>query len=116
MNVEGISTNLAKRIRKASHERNEIEKFTEKELKKLEKLGGRIITIWDLEFPPLLKKIYDPPILFYILGELAESDQYSIAVVGTRQPTNYGKVQAEKISMDLVKTRNYNYKRNGTRH
>jgi DNA processing protein len=103
MNVEGISTNLAKRIRKASHERDEIEKFTEKELKKLEKLGGKLITIWDQEYPPLLKKIYDPPILFYMLGEFTESDQYSIAVVGTRQPTNYGKVLAEKISMDLSK-------------
>jgi DNA processing protein len=103
MNVEGISTNLAKRIRKASNERDEIEKFTEKELMKLEKLGGKLITIWDPEYPPILKKIYDPPILFYILGELNESDQYSIAVVGTRQPINYGKVQAEKISMDLSK-------------
>ena len=103
MNVEGISTNLAKRIHKASNERDEIEKFTEKELKKLEKLGGKLITIWDQDYPPILKKIYDPPILFYILGELNESDQYSIAVVGTRQPTNYGKVQAEKISMELSK-------------
>ena len=103
LNVEGISTNLAKRIRKASHERNESEKFTEKELKKLEKLGGKLITIWDREYPSILKKIYDPPILFYILGEFAESDQYSIAIVGTRQPTNYGKVLAEKISMDLSK-------------
>jgi len=103
MNVEGISTNLAKRIRQASRDRESIEKFTEKELKKLEKLSGRLITIWDQEYPPILKKIYDPPILFYILGEFAESDQYSIAVVGTRQPTNYGKVQAEKISMELAK-------------
>jgi DNA processing protein len=103
MNVDGISTNLAKRIRQASRDRESIEKFTEKELKKLEKLGGRLITMWDQEYPPILKKIYDPPILFYILGEFAESDQYSIAVVGTRQPTNYGKVQAEKISMELAK-------------
>jgi DNA processing protein len=103
MNVEGISTNLAKRIRKASQERDEIEKFTEKELKKLEKFSGKLITIWDSEYPSILKKIYDPPILFYILGEFAESDQYSIAIVGTRQPTNYGKVQAEKISADLAK-------------
>ena len=103
MNVDGISTNLAKRIRQASGDRESIEKFTEKELKKLEKLGGRLITIWDQEYPQLLKKIYDPPILFYILGEFAESDQYSIAIVGTRQPTNYGKVQAEKISMDLAR-------------
>jgi DNA processing protein len=103
MNVDGISTNLAKRIRQASRERESIEKFTEKELKKLEKLGGKLITIWDQEYPSILKKIYDPPILFYILGEFAESDQYSIAIVGTRQPTNYGKVQAERISMDLAK-------------
>jgi DNA processing protein len=103
MNVEGISTNLAKRIRKASQERDQIEKFTEKELKKLDKLGGKLITIWDQEYPSILKKIYDPPILFYILGEFVESDQYSIAVVGTRQPTNYGKVHAEKISMELAK-------------
>lgn len=103
MNVEGISTNLAKRIRKASHERAETEKFTDKELKKLEKLGGKLITIWDKEYPAILKKIYDPPILFYMLGEMTDSDQYSIAIVGTRQPTNYGKVHAEKISMDLAK-------------
>jgi DNA processing protein len=103
MNVEGISTNLAKRIRKTSQDRESIEKFTEKELKKLEKLGGKLITIWDPEYPTLLKKIYDPPILFYILGEFTDSDQYSIAIVGTRQPTNYGKVQTEKISMDLAK-------------
>ena len=103
LNVEGISTNLAKRIRKTSQERDNIEKFTETELKKLEKLGGKLISIWDQEYPQLLKKIYDPPLLFYLLGELTENDQYSIAMVGTRQPTNYGKVQAERISMDLAK-------------
>ena len=45
MNVEGVSTNLAKRIREGSHKRDDSEKFTETELKKLEKLGGRLITI-----------------------------------------------------------------------
>ena len=103
LNVEGINTNLAKRIRKTSQARDNIEKFTEKELKKLEKLGGKLISIWDQEYPQLLKKIYDPPLLFYLLGDLTENDQYSIAIVGTRQPTNYGKVQAERISMDLAK-------------
>jgi len=103
LNVDGISTNLAKRIRAASKDRDNIKSYTEKELKNLEKLGGKIITIWDKEYPLLLKKIYDPPILFYILGELTERDQYSIAIVGTRQPTNYGKVQAERIAIDLSK-------------
>jgi DNA processing protein len=103
LSVDGISTNLAKRIHKGSQEKGTVERFTEKELQKLEKLGGEIITIWDEDYPLLLKKIYDPPILFYLLGDLTDSDQYSISIVGTRQPTNYGKIQAEKISMDLSK-------------
>jgi DNA processing protein len=103
LGVDGISTHLAKRIRKSSQEREESEKFTETELKKLEGLGGQLISVWDEQYPQLLKKIYDPPLLFYLLGELKENDQYSIAIVGTRQPTNYGKVQTERISMDLAK-------------
>jgi DNA processing protein len=98
-----INKKLAKGIVQAVRIRGEIEKTVEDELKKLEKLGGKIITIWDKEYPALLKKIYDPPLLFYLLGELTENDQYSVAIVGTRQPTNYGKVQAERISMELAK-------------
>lgn len=102
METEGISRELASRIRKISSDRKSVEKKLEKELKTLEKIGGRIITVWDDEFPPLLKKIYDPPLLLYVLGNFDEKDKYSIAVVGTRQPTNYGKAQTEKIVRDLV--------------
>ena len=98
-----INRKLAKGITESVRIRGEIEKTVEDELKKLEKLEGKIITIWDKEYPSLLKKIYDPPLLFYLLGELTENDQYSVAIVGTRQPTNYGKVQAERISMELSK-------------
>ncbi len=97
MEVGGISTHLAKRIHKAHTRRDEILADTEKELSKLEKIGGNIITVWDSEYPSLLKKIYDPPLLIYTLGEFKEEDKYSIAVVGTRIPTSYGKLQAERI-------------------
>jgi DNA processing protein len=100
--VDGISTNLAGRIRKANHRRNEIKIWVEKQLAKLQKINGEIITIWDDNYPSLLKKIYDPPILLQIKGSLSELDEYSIAMVGTRQPTNYGKVLAERISSDLA--------------
>lgn len=102
INTEGISKELASRIRKVSTQKDSIQKFLEKELKKLDKMGARIVTVWDEDFPPLLKKIYDPPLILYVLGQFDEKDKYSIAVVGTRQPTNYGKVQAEKIVSDLV--------------
>ena len=100
--TEGISKELASRIRKISCQKDSIQKFLEKELKSLDKIGARIITVWDEDFPPLLKKIYDPPLILYVLGQFDEKDKYSIAVVGTRQPTNYGKIQAKKIVTDLV--------------
>jgi DNA processing protein len=102
IHAEGISRELASRIRKISSQKDSIQKFLEKELKHLDKIGSRIITVWDEDFPPLLKKIYDPPLLLYVIGQFAEYDNYSIAVVGTRQPTNYGKIQAEKIVADLT--------------
>ncbi len=101
--VEGISVNLAHRIQRINHQRLKIKDDVEDELEKLEKLGGRIITVWDEEFPSLLKKIFDPPLLLQIKGEILKKDDYSIAMVGTRQPTNYGKIQAEKFATDLAR-------------
>lgn len=100
--VEGISKELSSRIRKISSQRNDIKSFVEDELTKLKKIGGRIVTVWDEDYPPLLKRIYDPPLLIYIKGSFDERDKYSIAVVGTRVPTNYGKLQTEKIVSELA--------------
>jgi DNA processing protein len=102
MQVEGISTNLAKRIRASNRSREQLKSSTEKELGILSKMKAEIITIWDDDYPPLLKKIYDPPLVLYIKGRLVESDNFSVAVVGTRGPTNYGKLQAEKFASDLA--------------
>lgn len=100
--VEGISTNLAKRIQRININHNEIKLQLTKDLENLNKIGGDIITVWDQSYPPLLKKIYDPPLLLYIKGKISENDNYSIAVVGTRQPTYYGKIQTERITSDLA--------------
>ena len=103
LSVEGISTNLAKRICSSQKNRNEIESLVDKELSNLKKLNARIVSIWDNEYPSILKKIYDPPLLLEAKGNFSERDDYSIAVVGTRMPTNYGKVQAEKISAEFAR-------------
>ena len=102
ISLNGISSNLAKRIQRINNLRKKCSDLVFSELEQLEKLNARIITIWDKEYPALLKKIYDPPIMFYCKGELKEKDDYSIAIVGTRIPTNYGKVQAEKFSGELA--------------
>ena len=101
LQAEGISTNLAKRIQRSNFRLNEIKVSVQKELERLDKLKGHIITVWDKEYPSLLKKIYDPPLILYLKGHLTGDDNFSIAVVGTRQPTNYGKVQTEKLIAEL---------------
>jgi DNA processing protein len=100
--AEGISTNLAKRIIRIHSSRKDVEEALEQELAVLDDIGAGIITVWDPEFPPLLKKIYDPPLVLYILGGLQEQENYMVSVVGTRMPTPYGKVQAEKIAQELA--------------
>ena len=100
--VEGISTNLAKRIIQSKTAKEDIRKKVEEETGKLSKLGARIVTIWDSTYPSILKKIYDPPLMLYIIGEFTDQDNYAISVVGTRGPTCYGIIQCEKIVEDLA--------------
>lgn len=100
--VEGLSSNLAQRIQQSNKHRNEIENIVNDELERLFKINGSIISLWDDEYPSLLKKIFDPPLLLYTKGRFNDVDDYSIAVVGTRQPSNYGKIQTEKIVAELT--------------
>lgn len=102
MDVDGLSINLAQRIQRINDHRSEIENILNDELANLFKINGSLITLWDSEYPSLLRKIYDPPLLLYARGKFHDSDDYSVAVVGTRQPTNYGKIQTEKIVGDLA--------------
>jgi DNA processing protein len=99
--VESISSNQAKRIIEGKSSREEIKLQVEKDLVHLSKIGASIITVWDSCYPSILKKIYDPPLVLYVIGEFTEHD-YSIAVVGTRKPTNYGSLQCEKIAGELA--------------
>jgi DNA processing protein len=96
--VAGIDKRLASNIQ---HRIND-EQFADEQLKRLNKLGGRIITLWDKEFPDLLRKIYDPPAFVYILGKFKDADARSLALVGTRHPTSYGRTVAENLTHDIA--------------
>jgi len=94
--VEGIGPKVVESLRKFDWKPR-----VEKELRSAGKIGARIVTWEDEEYPPNLKNIYDPPPLLYILGSLLPQDQLAVAVVGSRYPTTYGKAAAERISMGL---------------
>ena len=98
MGVKGIDKKLAANI--AGHHGDP---FAKEQLKRLNAVNGKIVTIWDKDYPDLLKKIYDPPALLYVLGDFRPEDKHAVAIVGTRHATPYGKQTAEGLSRDLAR-------------
>lgn len=62
----------------------------------------KFLTILDNRYPALLKEIYDPPIVFYYKGDETIFNNISIAVVGTRKITGYGRVVTEHFVSSFV--------------
>ena len=72
------------------------------ELQLIEQHQCHIVTIDDDTYPPLLKQIHDPPVLLYIIGKFPLQDTPSIAIVGSRSPTEYGKTTSQQLSYQLA--------------
>ncbi|MFA5628961.1 MAG: DNA-processing protein DprA [Dehalococcoidales bacterium] len=72
------------------------------ELAKLEKYNIKAFNYHDNEYPARLKEIYDFPPLIYIRGDILQEDEYCLAVVGTRNPTIYGRQITEEIVSALA--------------
>ncbi|OGU56924.1 MAG: DNA protecting protein DprA [Ignavibacteria bacterium GWF2_33_9] len=66
-------------------------------LENCEKKNIKIVTIWDENFPELLKNITSPPLLLFVRGNLPDRDLNLISIVGTRHNTMYGKLITEKF-------------------
>ena len=74
------------------------------ELEQVVKAGIRAYTWHDDEYPARLKEIYDVPPVLYVRGELSPDDERSIAVVGTRKPSAYGREVAYQLTQDVAKS------------
>ncbi|OGB87034.1 DNA protecting protein DprA [candidate division WOR-1 bacterium RIFCSPLOWO2_02_FULL_46_20] len=62
----------------------------------------KILSREDENYPELLKNIYDPPPVLFIKGEVASLAGTTIAIVGTRQASRYGKEIAQKFAFELA--------------
>lgn len=71
------------------------------ELREVERIGLNVYTIADADYPEPLRAIAHPPPVLYLKGDLVEKDRVAIAVVGTRKPSDYGRMIAEKLSKEL---------------
>ena len=68
-----------------------------------DKLGLRIITIQDLDYPDRLRNIYDPPILLYVQGRMPQFDgEVAVAMVGTRRCSPYAMEMGERLAYQLA--------------
>lgn len=69
-----------------------------------ERLGLRILTLHDAEYPDRLRNIYDPPLLLYVQGRLPLFDEeVAVAMVGSRKSSEYALRACEQISYQLAR-------------
>ncbi len=61
-----------------------------------------IICKRDSRYPDSLKRIHDPPSILYQKGKMIPEDSLSIAVVGTRGITSYGRKMTTRLTMGLI--------------
>ncbi|MDD5043558.1 MAG: DNA-processing protein DprA [Patescibacteria group bacterium] len=101
-------------LKKAGLEENIAEEFIikrqeiepDREWQKVEEENLKIITIKDAGYPKLLKEIYNAPYLLYYRGSLHDiNNDFTIAVVGTRKISPYGRQVTEEIAARLAQNK-----------
>lgn len=88
----GLSASIAGAIVDAAARRDDI-------LRGIERLGLRVVAIADPEYPARLRSIEIPPPVLFVRGEpRAFAADHSVAIVGTRRPTEAGRRVASRIA------------------
>lgn len=80
--------------------RNEFNK--EEYFDRLKRLEIKYTTKNHKDYPSNLKNISDAPFVLYYKGNISSSDSNSVAIVGTRKMTSYGKEVTERFSSELA--------------
>ncbi|MDR1377919.1 MAG: DNA-processing protein DprA [Synergistaceae bacterium] len=76
--------------------------WPEREMDRVEAFGAHFVTLDDPSYPVRLKDLASPPIGLYIKGKL-DSVKPSLALVGTRRCTHYGRVVADAIGRSAAR-------------
>lgn len=100
-NVRGIGMEKARGIVAAMPGTLERAK---RELEEAARLGVRLVSAFDDEYPELLRQIPDPPPILSVRGRLAprDADRYPVAIVGSRSCSQYGREQADRFGAALA--------------
>ena len=74
------------------------------EMERLESAGVTALSWHDTTYPPRLKEIPNPPPLLFLKGSIHPGDERSVAVVGTRKATAYGREAASTLASGLAQS------------
>lgn len=96
--IPNIGETIADKILKHKDAFNAAEKIQQK----CDKDDAKVLFYTYPDFPTRLKHLYDAPVLLYYKGNANLNASKSIAIVGTRQNTSYGKEITENIVMALT--------------
>jgi DNA processing protein len=64
--------------------------------------GIRLLTVLDTDYPANLRAVYDRPPLLFVAGVLEHDDAHSLAVVGSRTPSQAGVERTRAIAAHLA--------------
>jgi len=80
----------------------ETREVIERDLKALQQLRLSVVTCLDLDYPPRLLAIPDPPPFLYVSGTITPDDHNAVAIVGSRLVTAGGRQITEQLSRELA--------------
>ncbi|MEW6093742.1 MAG: DNA-processing protein DprA, partial [Chloroflexota bacterium] len=97
LQAAGLGPKLAERVAQVRASMD-----LEKYMAQVAAQGIGILTWEDELYPPRLKEIDQPPPVLYVRGALTSEDAWSVAVVGTRRVTAYGRQVTEELASFLA--------------
>ncbi|MBI5206275.1 MAG: DNA-protecting protein DprA [Candidatus Firestonebacteria bacterium] len=97
LHVQGINEKTADSI---LNNKNKIS--ISKQISWIEKNNIKVLKLTDIHYPVNLKSIFLPPPILYIHGEIKDVDRVSLAIVGARVATIYGKVVTQTLCRELI--------------
>ena len=95
----GLDARTATEVIRAQHEID-----PDAEMERLEQAGVTALAQGDPRYPSRLGEIDDAPPILYVRGAWRAEDEWSVAVVGTRRATAYGRQAATELSKGLAAT------------
>lgn len=71
-------------------------------MQQLANAGAEVVTVLDESYPRILREIPGPPPVLYVRGTLPAQNEPTVAIVGTRRSTSYGREATTRIASELA--------------